>query len=327
MMTKSKHQLLTECRKRLQDPYALIEHLNLDETAPIAASAAEISASRELLQLPYAHLGEAGTYEALAPATSRPTPSPPYESRARSATPSEHAGRPAGPAWSNQEIEAKVREIHGLIWQKRAELFPDGVPGDPVQLLDPAIALRWLGFDFRYEEGLGQMPGKSGPIEIGGLINNSTKQVRVARQFSPAVRSFTAAHELGHAVLHAQHLSVLHQDKPLDGVNPSRSRIEVEAKQIRHALPYACKAGGSPIHPAFQGHAIRADRGLSLRPHGQCSSWWSSGFSFSAGPRKASGWSGPIRWPIDKATSYAVQRFARDHGHSTGRAFPGWRLN
>lgn len=221
MAAKSERDLVYERRRLLENPYAHIEQLEFDAHASSVQRAAthdEIAAARKLSENPYAYLSDAGTFEALGP--SRGAELQPVYSSSRS-----------GRAWSDREIEAKVREMHAAIWHKRAELWGETVPNDPIDLLDPSIALQLLGYDFRYEDGLGQMRGRTGRIEVGGLIDNSAKLVRVARQFSPAVRSFTAAHELGHAALH-QHLAVLHQDKPLDGLGAFRDRVEIEANKF-----------------------------------------------------------------------------------------------
>jgi hypothetical protein len=218
-----------------QNPYAYAQDDPSPEPASFIApaSAADIASSRALLDNPYAHLGGDGGYEALALASSSREQQPPLEGQRRlSAEPIAPINRGSPRVWDNQEIETRVRELQVLLWKQRAELFPDDVSDDPVKVLDPATALHMLGFDFSYVEGLGQMSSSEGPVEIGGLIDSKGKRVRVARQFSPAVRKFTAAHELGHAMLHADHLSVLHQDKPLDGVKAPRSRTEVEANKF-----------------------------------------------------------------------------------------------
>jgi len=223
MAALSDRDLLYKRRMLLENPYAHTESLEQEGGASLdarAATMAEVAASRRLLENPYAHLGEAGAFEALA-----------SKGTEHDATANSQPARHSPHAWSDQEIEAKAAELHRLLWRRRKEIWAEGVPQDPVDLLDPAVALHVLGYDFQYVEGLGQMRGTAGLIEVGGLIDNSAKLVRVARQFAPAVRSYTGAHELGHAVLH-QHLAVLHQDKPCDGISMPRDRVEVEANKF-----------------------------------------------------------------------------------------------
>jgi Zn-dependent peptidase ImmA (M78 family) len=88
-----------------------------------------------------------------------------------------------------------------------------------------------VGFDFKVEDGLGLMRGGGGQIEVAGLIDTRGKVVRVGRQFPTSVLAFTAAHELGHAVLHPT-LGALHRDKPLDGSPTVGDRAEIEANKF-----------------------------------------------------------------------------------------------
>ncbi len=68
-------------------------------------------------------------------------------------------------------------------------------------------------------------------FEIAGLIDKSQKLVRISNNFPHETQNFTAAHELGHAILHKQ--TVLHRDKPLDGsMTTPRSREEMQADKF-----------------------------------------------------------------------------------------------
>ena len=53
--------------------------------------------------------------------------------------------------------------------------------------------------------------------------------VAVSNKFSKEVQNFTAAHELGHAILHEQ--AILHRDIPVDSIGKRvvRDRVEIEA--------------------------------------------------------------------------------------------------
>ena len=61
--------------------------------------------------------------------------------------------------------------------------------------------------------------------------NKNEKLVQVSKQFPQETQNFTAAHELGHAILHKQ--TVLHRDRPLDGSsNTPRIREEMQADKF-----------------------------------------------------------------------------------------------
>jgi hypothetical protein len=179
-MSDSDRDSISRLRKRLENPYAYIEQLELAEQQP-RSSASPLSASRRVLENPYAYLAENGGYEAAVLA--RPANEPATSTR-----------------WSNEQIATMVRELHGRLWRDRETLWPDGVPQDAIDLLDPGIALEAIGYQFDLQEGLGLMPGGGGQIEVAGIIDTKAKIVRVGRQFPASVRAFTAAHELGHAV-------------------------------------------------------------------------------------------------------------------------------
>lgn len=208
-MASSDRESISQQRRLLENPYAYVEQLSAVASSPPEPIAAA-SKHRKLLENPYAYLTGEGQYEL-----------PPSPAR----VPSKQK------AWKNDQIEVKVREIHTRLWRDRGQLWPEQIPTDPVDLLDPVKALQAIGFDFLLEEGLGSIPGRSGQIEVAGVIDMNAKTVRVGRQFPEAVRTFTAAHELAHAVLHPQ-LDGLHRDKALDGVLQATDRVETEANRF-----------------------------------------------------------------------------------------------
>lgn len=112
---------------------------------------------------------------------------------------------------TNDKIEIAARQLAHSIYKARHSLFPDGIPDDPVELLDPKVAFHLLGYQFLELDTMGEIePG----IDVAGIIDQDSKQVSISRRFTPIIRNFTAAHELGHALLHRQ--SGLHRDKPID---------------------------------------------------------------------------------------------------------------
>lgn len=228
-MITSERQRISDARRRLNNPYAYVEDLiELDAERPTLSP---VSAARKLLENPYAYLTGAGTYELPEPqATDDKTKHvQSHRYRLASSVPASKQQRRA--PRSKESLEADVRNVHERVWSNRVSLWSEAAPSDPVELLDPEVALQLLGYNFQYVEGLGQMRGEGGPIEVAGLIDTVSKNVRVGRQFPAPVRRFTAAHELGHAVLHP-HLGVLHQDKVLDGAGVSNDPLEIEANRF-----------------------------------------------------------------------------------------------
>ncbi|TFW09529.1 ImmA/IrrE family metallo-endopeptidase [Oxalobacteraceae bacterium OM1] len=134
--------------------------------------------------------------------------------------------------YSGEDIESRASDLRRIIWHRRAELWADAeVPADPAQLLEPEVALRLLGYSFNVVETLGSFPLKGKTYEVAGLLEAQPGRVSVSRQLRQEVRRFTAAHELGHVILHPQ-LKEAHRDRPIDGSEVARTRIEAEADKF-----------------------------------------------------------------------------------------------
>jgi len=181
--------------------------------------ARKIADSRRLLQNQYAHLNGDGDFDALILNQSK-----------RISHNSNTVTR-----YSYSKIEQKARELQQHIWANRYELWPDGVPDDLVQLLDPSIAAKYIGYEFEETEFLGEFRAKGTDKEIAGIIDHSQKRISLSRNFKNNIRRFTAAHELGHALLHESQSAVMHRDRPIDGSSKSnepRATIEKEADKF-----------------------------------------------------------------------------------------------
>jgi Zn-dependent peptidase ImmA (M78 family) len=126
---------------------------------------------------------------------------------------------------TNDKIEIAARQLAHSIYRARHSLFPEGIPDDPIELLDPKVAFHLLGYQFLELDTMGEIePG----IDVAGIIDQDNMRVSISRRFTPLIRNFTAAHELGHVLLHRQ--SGLHRDKPIDsGGGGQRDMIERQA--------------------------------------------------------------------------------------------------
>jgi len=231
---KSLKSRVSESRRLLENPYAHVEYLEaLGGEAARGAPTRDlrIAESRKLLQDPYAYLDDSGGYSAVVDGCEEP---PPHHAARPASDPMLSGATSDGTAqrrYADHEIEAKVKDLHARLWRDRASLWDGAVPTDPIDILDPAVALRLVGYEFELEEGLGQYRGTGGLVEVAGLIDRTSKTVHVSRQFSLSVRTFTAAHELGHAVLHRAGAGV-HRDRPMDGAALSRDPVELQADKF-----------------------------------------------------------------------------------------------
>ncbi|MFZ2524573.1 MAG: ImmA/IrrE family metallo-endopeptidase [Candidatus Ferrigenium altingense] len=184
------------------------------------ASSEEIARSRRLLQHPYAYLDEFGGFSALSNCSSK-------QADTFTAAPKKIIEESRH---SHTEIERRVKNLHRRIWQNRNKIWSNVTPSNPIDMLDPVIALKFVGYDCELDETLGIFYSDGKLIEVAGTIAKSSAKVCISRRFENNIRNFTAAHELGHALLHQT--GSLHRDRPLNGTIISRDPIEWEADKF-----------------------------------------------------------------------------------------------
>jgi len=125
-------------------------------------------------------------------------------------------------------IERQARFIQMELWNLRAELWgTDEI--DPLNALEPGVALKLKGFRIETVSTLGEMISNGKPAQVAGLIDRKHQIVRVASsRFSAVEQRFTAAHELAHAILHPNG-DLLHRDRPADNTRWQKDPEEREA--------------------------------------------------------------------------------------------------
>jgi formiminotetrahydrofolate cyclodeaminase len=130
------------------------------------------------------------------------------------------------------DIEEIANSLLNTLWIYRTIIWKKNVPKNPLDILLPEKALCELGYQFNVLHALGQFTSKGRKFEIAGIIDKQQKVVAISSQFTPTTQNFTAAHELGHALLHEQ--QILHRDRPLDGstVSDPRNNSELEADKF-----------------------------------------------------------------------------------------------
>jgi Zn-dependent peptidase ImmA (M78 family) len=167
-----------------------------------------IHRSRKLLQNQYAYLDGDGGYDAVFPGTPTPVIIPPNDLL---------NGRNKGKRFSKKDIEEIARKLQVEMWLHRQEIWLGRGDIEPLDVLDPGLALKAIGYSVDVCESLGQYRGQGESFEVAGILDNDTSRVQISRRFSPEIRNFTIAHELGHAILHEE--SGLHRDRALDGTS------------------------------------------------------------------------------------------------------------
>lgn len=193
-------------RKLLQNPYAYLDGdggfsaVSVDNHYSIN----EISRSRYLFQNPYAFIDELESFSKIQ--------------------------LPKKLRYSLEEIEQRARDMQLEMWKERKYFGFGQSTNNPIDILDPTLALKLIGYDVEFAESLGHFQSGGKLLEVAGCFDRPSKQVRISRQFASNVQSFTAAHELGHAILHENNR--MHRDRALDGSSIARTKAEYEADKF-----------------------------------------------------------------------------------------------
>lgn len=208
-MAKALIDVIKDRRRELKNPYAY-----MDELIELQA----MQTHKRLLENPHAYVDE---IDRLTTHVSR------FDSLETAASAPPRESIPSKPAkHSDQEIEQLARQIQIKIWR----MLKAAGATEPLITLDPFRALEEIGYQVEIPESLGTYGSGSQAIEVAGLINSKSRTVRISGQQPIHVRNFTAAHELGHALLHPG--MELHRDKPLDRARNSREQHEYEADKF-----------------------------------------------------------------------------------------------
>lgn len=174
-----------------------------------------ITDSRKLSQNPYAHLDGDGNFEAILINLS-----------------DIRNPQILGKRISFEDIEDIVKSFQNALWKNRHLILEDERSEDLLALLDPKVAFEVIGYEFGEVDTLPQFMTNEGMVDGAGFMNRSQKLAGVSSKFPMEVQNFTAAHELGHAILH--NATGMHRDRALNGeaVSGSRDRTEIEADKF-----------------------------------------------------------------------------------------------
>lgn len=157
-------------------------------------------------------------------------------------------------SYSDTEVQQSARLLQILMWKNRTQLGFSPV-ATPLEVLRPDIALSLLGFQVEIEETLGRFRDDGNrEIEVAGVFDSDNQVVRVSRQFQSDVRTFTLAHELGHAVY--GHQTGVHRDRPLTGAMVSRDPIEATADRFATFFLMPDKLVRKEFEQTFLAHAL-----------------------------------------------------------------------
>ena len=128
--------------------------------------------------------------------------------------------------------EQAARQMLRRIWNERRQIWGDDLPADPVDMLDPGIAIERLGFEFEYVPEIPDWP-PSTRHALAGEVDPSRKRVTVSELFGLQSARFTAAHELGHVMLHSGRMF---RERPISG-----PRLSEQSPMERQADKFAAE--------------------------------------------------------------------------------------
>ncbi len=134
---------------------------------------------------------------------------------------------------SLSDIENIARNLQNTLWEQKEEIWKNNKLKSYLEVLDPIVVIKKvMGYTLQNKKLLGNFDSKGiQAYEIAGIIDKKEKLIQISENFSLETRNFTAAHELGHAILHRQ--NILHRDKPSDGSEMIlKNREETEADKF-----------------------------------------------------------------------------------------------
>ena len=124
-------------------------------------------------------------------------------------------------------IESRVSYLQRELWNRRNELW-DTPPENPIRSLDPGVALWDRGYSIITVPDLGEMFEDGRRSVVAGVLDPEKRAVEIVAHLSNESRLYTAAHELGHAELHAS-TSLIFRDRPVAGPTQRSNEREREA--------------------------------------------------------------------------------------------------
>ncbi|NJC28191.1 cyclodeaminase/cyclohydrolase family protein [Neolewinella antarctica] len=131
---------------------------------------------------------------------------------------------------SDNDIQGLVKDLQNTLWKYRDIIFSKKIPRNHIDVLRPSVVLNRLDYAFQEVETLGSADDYH---EIGGIIDNRVDKVTISKMYPKEVQLFTAAHELGHALLHKG--VVFHRDLPLSSPTESTNRPIEEIQSDKFA--------------------------------------------------------------------------------------------
>ncbi|QEE50753.1 ImmA/IrrE family metallo-endopeptidase [Flavobacterium alkalisoli] len=173
----------------------------------------------------------------------------------------------------NVNIEQCTKDLQNLVWKHHKLIWKKTPPKEEKDILSPDSILKTvLGYDYFNSGRYGIPLENNHEVEIAGIIDQPKKIVAVSNSYPKEVQRFTAAHELGHAILHKQ--SILHRDIPADSSANKRKReqVEIEADKFATYFLMPSKLIKKEFYKIFNTHIFEINEDNAFKFSGRSSS-------------------------------------------------------
>ena len=126
-----------------------------------------------------------------------------------------------------EDIQKAAHWVHEGLWVHKETLWPSRQP-PPIEMLDPSVAASLLGLTYLELPTLGstRFAPQGQRFQAAGLFDRRSGKIAVSTEFTMHERRFTAAHEIGHYLLHEQ--EIMHRDRPLGGYHSQSLKPQIE---------------------------------------------------------------------------------------------------
>lgn len=127
-------------------------------------------------------------------------------------------------------IQNEVKRLHQEIWRNKESLWP-GQSLLPIDMLNPEVVCRILGIEYLELNDLESQvfSFRGSKFKVAGLIDRQANKIVVSNAFPKNISRFTAAHEIGHWMLHPN--QVMHRDRSIDGSNAMNTSRPIEERE------------------------------------------------------------------------------------------------
>jgi len=115
----------------------------------------------------------------------------------------------------DSDIEKLVLNLQEILWANKNQIWKKSKPGNQLEVLKPKMVLKKiLGYDYYETKNIPNGKDDFEGSDLAGMIDQTKRLVLIANKYPKSTKNFTAAHELGHALMHDN--LVMHRDMPLE---------------------------------------------------------------------------------------------------------------